>query len=175
MASVFEWLSLQGPAAVVAEALGTTLAGIALLLSFILLRRTLRARYFRRLNRRTQEIRESWDLIVNGGIPSESWFFDRLDQSIVEGIILDRLEVAEPEEVQLLQARLRNSGLLDKRIREVRRLRGWRCRQAILALGRTRIAEAIPALAGALHDSDEETLVDAVRGLGRVGTPEAAK
>src|SRR5262245_16333913 len=175
MASVFDGLTLEGPGAIVLEALGTTAAGIALLLGFILLRRALRSRYFRRLNRRTREIRENWELIVNGDIPSESWFFDRLDQPIVEGIILDRLEVAEPEEAHRLQERLRNSGLLDKRIREVRRLGGWRRRQAILALGRMRIAEGIPALAGALHDSDEETLVDAVRGLGRVGTPEAAK
>jgi len=175
MESVFSGLALQGPGAVVVEALGTTATGIALLLSFILLRRALRSRYFRRLNRRTREIRENWDLIVSGGIPSESWFFDRLDQPIVEGILLDRLEVADPEEMHRLQERLRHSGLLDKRIREVRRLRGWRRRQAILALGRMRIAEGIPALAEALNDSDEETAVDAVRGLGRVGSPEAAK
>ncbi|HEU0007335.1 MAG TPA: HEAT repeat domain-containing protein [Terriglobia bacterium] len=175
MASVFEGLTLLGPAAIVAEALGMTATGIALLLGFILLRRALRSRYFRRLNRRTREIRENWNLIVSGDIPSESWFFDRLDQPIVEGILLDRLEVAVPEEAHLLQERLRNSGLLDKRIREVRRCRGWRRRQAILALGRMRIAEGIPALADALHDADEETAVDAVRGLGRVGSPEAAK
>jgi HEAT repeat protein len=175
MASVFDGLTLHGPAAIVVEALGTTATGIALLLGFILLRRALRSRYFRRLNRRTREIRENWDLIVSGGIPSESWFFDRVDQPIVEGIILDRLEVAESEEAHLLQERLRNSGLLDKRIREVRRLRGWRRRQAILALGRMRIAESIPAIADALYDVDEETVVDAVRGLGRVGSPEAAK
>ena len=175
MPSVFEGFGLQGPAAVVVDALGTTVASIGLLLAFILLRRALRSRYFKRLNRRTREIRENWHLIVSGGIPSESWFFDPLDQPIVEGILLDRLEVAAPEEAQLLQERLRNSGLLDKRIREVRRLRGWRRRQAILALGRMRIAEGIPALADALHDGDEETAVDAVRGLGRVGSPEAAK
>ena len=175
MASVFDGLTLEGPAAIVVEALGTTVTSIALLLGFILLRRTIRSRYFRRLNRRTREIRENWHLIVSGGIPSESWFFDRIDQPIVEGIILDRLEVAKAEEAYLLQERLRNSGLLDKRIREVRRLRGWRRRQAILALGRMRIAESIPALAAALLDPDEETAVDAVRGLGRVGSPEAAK
>src|SRR6185503_9368711 len=175
MASVFDGLTLEGPAAIVVEALGTTVTGIALLLGFILLRRALRSRYFRRLNRRTREIRENWHLIVSGGIPSESWFFDRIDQPIVEGIILDRLEVANLEEAHLLQERLRNSGLLDKRIREVRRLRGWRRRQAILALGRMRITESIPALADALYDADEETAVDAVRGLGRVGSPEAAK
>lgn len=175
MASVFDGLSLQGPAVVLVEALGATATGIALLLGFILLRRAVRSRYFRHLNRRTREIRENWDLIIGGDIPSESWFFDRVDQPIVEGIILDRLEVAKPEEAHRLQERLRHSGLLDKRIREVRRLRGWRRRHAILALGRMRIAEGIPALADALYDADEETAVDAVRGLGRVGNPEAAK
>ena len=175
MASVFEGFSPYGPAAVVVEALGTTLAGIGLLLSFILARRMLRSRYFKRLNAHTRAIRENWAEIISGHIPSDSWFFDRVDQPIVEGILLDRLEVSLPHEAFLLQERIRNSGLLDKRIREVRRLRGWRRRQAILALGRMRIAESIPALADALDDSDAETAVDAVRGLGRVGTPEAAK
>jgi HEAT repeats/PBS lyase HEAT-like repeat len=175
MPSVFSGLTLQGPAAVVLEALGITATGIVLLLAFILLRRTLRSRYFRRLNRRTQEIRQNWNQIASGDIPSETWFFDRLDQPIVEGILLDRLEVAGPEESWQLQQRLRNSGLLDKRIREVRRYRGWRRRQAMLALGRMRIPEGIPALAGALDDTNLETAVDAVRGLGWVGSPEAAK
>lgn len=158
-----------------AEALGATAAGIATLLTFILLRRVLRSRHFRNLNRRSQEICENWSRIVSGDIPSESWFFDRLDQPIVEGLLLDRLEAATPQEAQQLQERIRNSGLLDKRMREVRSFHGWRRRQAILALGRTRVAEGIPALADALHDPDEATVVDAVRGLGRVGTPEAAK
>jgi HEAT repeat protein len=159
----------------VAEALGVTVAGIALLLGFILLRRVIRSRHFKRVNRRTQEIRESWDQIVSGEIPSESWFSDRLDQPIVEGLLLDRLERAAPQEPQRLQERIRSSGLLDKRIREVRRFRSWRRRQAILALGRMRVAESIPALKDALHDADEATVVDTVRGLGRVGSPEAAK
>src|SRR5262245_20708319 len=175
MASVFEGYALQGPAAVVVEALGTTAAGIGLLLAFILLRRALRSRYFKRLNARTRAIRENWNAIVSGDTPSDSWFFNPLDQPIVEGILLDRLEVAAPEEARLLQERIRNSGLLDKRIREVRRLRGWRRRQAILALGRMRISQGIPALADALRDINEETAVDAVRGLGRLGSPEAAK
>src|SRR5262249_10912768 len=142
MASVFEAFTPDGPAAVVVEALGSTLAGIGLLLSFILARRMLRSRYFKHLNARTRSIRENWDEIISGQIPSDSWFFDRIDQPIVEGILLDRLEVSSLHEACLLQERIRNSGLLDKRIREVRRLRGWRRRQAILALGRMRIAES---------------------------------
>ena len=175
MPSAFNELAFPGPAGVILEALGSTAASIALLLAFILLRRTLRSRYFRRLNRRTQEIRKNWDRIVSGDIPPKSWFFDPLDHQIIEGILLDRLDVAGPEEADMLRQQIRNSGLLDKRIREVRRSRGWRRRQAMLSLGRMRIREGIPALAEGLGYRNEETRVDAVRGLGRVGDPEAAK
>src|SRR5437868_2206497 len=49
-------------------------------------------------------------------------------------------------------------------------------RVALVALGRTRAPEAVPALAEALNDtgSDPETRMAAIRGLGRSALPEAA-
>lgn len=174
MPSGFSHFASWGPAQILFEALASTVAGIAVLLAFILLRRTVRTRYFRRLAQRSQEIRKNWDSIVCGDIPYESWFRNSLDHEIVESILLDRLEVAGPAETQHLHQCIRQSGLLDKRVREVRRLKGWRRRQALLALGRMGLPESIAALGEGLEDSREETCVDAVRGLGRVATPAAA-
>ena len=69
---------------------------------------------------------------------------------------------------------LRFSGLLDARIHEARTCHGWRRHKALLALGRMRVPEAIPALAEGLDDGEEECRIAATRGLGRLGLPRAA-
>ena len=56
----------------------------------------------------------------------------------------------------MLLARLRNSGLLDLRIRDARTSQGWDRRSALLTLGRTRAPEAVPALVEALESPSEE-------------------
>lgn len=63
---------------------------------------------------------------------------------------------------------------MDARIHEARIWRGWRRHKALLALGRMRVPEAIPALAEGLDDADEECRIAATRGLGRMGLPRAA-
>jgi HEAT repeat protein len=60
------------------------------------------------------------------------------------------------------------------RIYEARNSRGWKQRTALLALGRTRAVEAIPALAEGLDSRLSETRIAAVRGLGRTAIREAA-
>jgi HEAT repeat protein len=175
MLSVFDGIADLGPAGVILDALLGTVACILLLLLFILLRRARRSRYFRNRNRRVQEIREIWEDILNGDVPASSWFSNALDYEIVEGLLLEAMDVATPPERDRLQRCLRNSGLFEKRFQQVYRLRGWRRREAMLALGRMRLPESIPALAEALSDSHAETVVDAIRGLGRVGSPEAAE
>ncbi|MBI1738593.1 MAG: HEAT repeat domain-containing protein, partial [Acidobacteria bacterium] len=97
-----------------------------------------------------------------------------MDRSIVETLLLDQLEGAQGEEAKRLLQCLRLSGLLDRRILEARTQQGWRKRQALFALGRTRAPEVIPALAEALDDASAETRVAAIRGLGRLGIPDAA-
>ena len=64
-----------------------------------------------------------------------------MSRDIVEGILLDRLEVAQSKEVDRLLECLRFSGLLDARIHEARTWRGWRRHKALLALGRMRVPE----------------------------------
>ena len=168
-------MSQLGPALLIVEALLATASAIGLLIAFILLRRVIRSRYFRRLDRRTLEIRRNWEKIVSGTIPPETWFNDRLARNIVESILLDRLEVAPAEEIEPLHRCLSFSGLLDARIHEARLRRGWRRRQALLSLGRMRVPEGIPALAEALDDPSEEIRVAGIRGLGRVELPKAAE
>jgi len=97
-----------------------------------------------------------------------------LDCEVVESILLDTIEIATPGELPKLLACLRVSGLLDMRIFEARARRGTSQRMALVALGRTRAPEAIPALAEALEADAAETRIAAVRGLGRTGLLDAA-
>jgi HEAT repeat protein len=174
MEFISEMFGDLGSAALLLKAVCFSLAGILLLIGFIVFRRWYRGSYFKRLNERTYAIRAEWDEIVSGRIPSQRWRLKPLDCSIVEAILLDRIETASPEHLPRLLKPLRESGLLDMRILEARRLRGWKQRTALVALGRTRTSEAVPALAEALDSRSEETRIAAVRGLGRTGVIEAA-
>jgi hypothetical protein len=164
-----------GAASVVFVALAATIAAILALLGFILGRRVVRRRYFARCDRRAQHVRAHWAQIVSGEMPPDRWFFDTTDHAIVERITLDRMDVAGPGELRALQEFVRRSGLLDKRIREARTLRGWARRQSLTALSRMRVPESIPALAEALARADGELAVEAIQALGQVGTPRAAE
>jgi HEAT repeat protein len=174
MQSVFDWIQNLGPAGIVLQAILLTVAGIALLLAFILLRRGWRSHLFRRRDYRVLAIRRLWEAILRGAIPPEQWRKDKLSCEIVETILLDSLESAQGEQAAQLLRCLRSSGLLDLRIHEARRARGWQQRRALASLGRMRSPEAIPAMAEALHSRNKDTVMAAVRGLGRLGTPEAA-
>jgi HEAT repeat protein len=167
-------LTHLGPAALLLKAILLSLTGILLLLGFIVFRRWRRGRYFQRLNERTYVIRAHWDGIISGQIPASNWRLRPLDCSIVEAILLDAIEMAAADQLPALLRRLRESGLLDMRIFEARKLRGWRQRTALVALGRTRAPEAVPALAEALDSPSLDTRIAAVRGLGRTGLIEAA-
>jgi len=167
-------LTHLGPAALLLKAILLSLTGILLLLGFIVFRRWRRGRYFQRLNERTYVIRAHWDGIISGQIPASNWRLRPLDCSIVEAILLDSIETAAADQLPALLRRLRDSGLLDMRIFEARKLRGWRQRTALVALGRTRAPEAVPALAEGLDSPSLDTRIAAVRGLGRTGLIEAA-
>ena len=175
MESVFDKLWHIGPAAIVAKAIIAALAADSLLLGFILLRRTYRKRHFARLDARTFEFRRDWDDLISGKIPYESWRKKSFDRRIVETIALDALEAAGPEESAKLLKFLRTSGLIEKRIHEAREFLGWRRMRALVALGRTRAPEGVPALAEALRDKDMEIRLAALRGLGRTACPQAAE
>jgi HEAT repeat protein len=164
-----------GIAAIVVKAILFSVAGITVLISFIVLRRWYRGRYFQRLNERTFAIRSAWGDIVSGKVPASSWRLKRLDCEIIESILLDSLELAAlPEELPPLLNCLRSSGLLDMTIRQARTEKGWKRRSVLVALGRTRAPEAVPALAEALDAAEEETRIAAVRALGLTELPRAA-
>ncbi len=174
MGFISSGIETLGPAGLVLQAILVSLLGILLLVGFIVLRRWYRARYFRRRNERTVALRSQWDEILSGKISAEHWRFNPLDCDIVESILLDSIEVSSPDDLPPLLDCLQVSGLLDMRIYEARTSRGWKQRTALLALGRTRAIEAIPALAAGLDSRLRETRIAAVRGLGRTARAEAA-
>src|SRR5437588_482073 len=163
-----------GPASVVFKAILLSLAGIFLLIGFIVLRRWYRGRFLMRLSQRTYMIRARWNDIMSGELPCSVWRLKRLDCTIVEAILLDKIEPANPEETTKLLKLLRESGLLEMRILEARYLRGWSQRTALVALGRTRTPEVVPALAEALDSISQDTRIAAARGLACTGLIDAA-
>jgi len=175
MRSIFEKLWKLGPAAVVFKAIVAAIVADALLLAFIFLRRAYRKWYFRKRDARVFELRQSWEALISGEIPYENWRKKSFDRRIVESIALDEFEAAGPEQCARLLKFLRASGLIEKRIFEARQLRGWRRMRALVALGRTRASEGIPALAEALRDRNLEIRLAALRGLGRAASPQAAE
>ena len=172
MASVFDVL----PAELVLKGILVSAVAIACLIAFIVFRRWHRGRYFQRLNCATMQIRQQWSEIVSGAVSAQNWRANPFTSAIVESILLDSIEVAPQQELTQLLNCLRVSGLLDDRIYQARHRKGWNRRVALVALGRTRAPEAVPALAEALSDtaSDPDTRMAAIRGLGRSALPEAA-
>jgi len=175
MASVFEKLWRLGPAAFVLKAIIAAAIADGLLLAFILLRRAYRKRYFRKRDARVFQLRQQWQDIITGRIPYSAWRGNAFDRRIVETMALDGLEAADPEQSARTLRFLRASGLIEKRIFEARHFTGWRRLRALVALGRTRAPEGIPALGEALRDKDLEARLAALRGLGRTASPQAAE
>jgi HEAT repeat protein len=175
MASGFSILHRLEPSAFVFKAIVGAIALDVLLLAFILLRRSYRMHYFRKRDARVFELRQQWDALISGEIPYETWRTKSFDRRIIEDMALDAFEAAAADQSARLLHFLRTSGLIEKRIFEARKLKGWRRRSALVALGRTRAPEGIPALSEALRDPNLEARNAALRGLGRLGSPEAAE
>jgi HEAT repeat protein len=175
MASTFEALRQYGPAAFVLKAIIAAIVADAVLLGVILVRRFYRKRFFAKRDVRVLELRQEWTALISGEIPYESWRRNSFDRRIVQDLVLDAFESSGAQESARLLRFLRASGLIEKQIFEARKLHGWQRRRSLVALGRTRAPEGIPALAEALRDNDAENRNAALRGLGRVGSPEAAE
>jgi HEAT repeat protein len=169
--------NLSGPDAdrMLVLSLAVSVAGIIAGLTFVLLRRLIRSRYFRRRDAHALFTRTNWDRIVSGEIAPARWSFDPVAREVVEEMALDRLDTASGAELERLRALIRVSGLLDGQMDRVRRCRGWRRRKALLALGRMQLPECVPALSEALEDSRDGVVVDAIRALGRVGNASAGE
>ena len=175
MASGFEMLHRLEPSAFVFKAIIGAVAADVLLLAFILVRRSYRMHYFKKRDARVFQLRQQWDALISGEIPYETWRTKSFDRRIIEDMALDAFEAAAADQSARLLRFLRTSGLIEKRIFEARKLKGWRRRSALVALGRTRAPEGVPALSEALRDRDPEARNAALRGLGRLGSPEAAE
>lgn len=175
MAFDFEKLRRFGPAAFVVKAIVVAIVADLLLLGFILLRRGYRRRYFAKRDARVFEFRQCWDALISGEIPFETWRNKRFDRQIIETIVFDELDIADTQQSARLLRFLRASGLIENSIFEARKQRGWRRREALVILGRTRAPEAIPALTEGLRDDHQETRLAALRGLELIACPEAAK
>jgi HEAT repeat protein len=175
MGSAFDTFRKLGPAAFVLKAIVFVIVADVLLLAYILLRRTYRQWYFANRDARMLAIRQQWDALISGEIPYSAWRTKTSERQLIEAMVLDAFEVANPEESARLLEFMRDSGLVEKRILEARHHQGWRRQRALVALARTRAPEGIRALAEGLRDRDSETRLAALRGLGRMACPEAAK
>src|SRR5215472_10500242 len=175
MGSIFEKLWRLGPAAFVFKAIIAAIVADALLLAFIFIRRTYRKRFFAKRDKRVFELRQQWDALISGTMSYDRWRKKAFDLRIVEAMVLDAFEAAGPEESARLLKFMRVSGLIEKRIFEAQHLKGWRRMRALVALGRTRAPEGVPALAEALRDRRLEIRLAALRGLGRTACPQAAE
>ena len=175
MGSAFDTFRKLGPSAFVLKAIVFVIAADVLLLAFILVRRTYRRWYFANRDARMLAIRLQWEALISGEIPYATWRTKTSERQLIETMVLDAFEVAGPAESALLLKFMRASGLIEKCISDSRDHQGWRRHRALVALGRTRAPEAIPALAEGLRDRDVETRLAALRGLGRMACPEAAE
>src|SRR6266403_5773608 len=113
MESIFDRIWRLGPAGLVLKAIIVAVIADALLLAFILLRRTYRKRYFARRDARVFELRKEWNALISGKIPFASWRNKPFDRRIVETIVLDVFEAAGSEESARLLQFLRVSGLIE--------------------------------------------------------------
>jgi HEAT repeat protein len=175
MGSIFNLIQRLGPAGFVVKAIVAALSGDAVLLGFILTRRTYRRRYFARRDGRALHFQKFWAEVISGAIAFDTWRKNRFDRQIVETLALDALEASPPLEAARLLRFLRESGLLQKQVHDAEKYKGWRRRKALVALGRTRAPEGIPALSEGLRDPDAETRMASLRGLGRTSLPSAAE
>jgi len=175
MGSAFDTFRKLGPAAFVLKAIVSVIVADVLLLAFILLRRAYRKRFFAKRDARMFAIRQKWDALISGEIPYSRWRTKASERELIETMVLDAFEIANPEESARLLKFMRVSGLIEKRIADGRHHQGWRRHKALVALGRTRAPEGIPSLAEGLRERDSETRLASLRGLGRMACPDAAK
>jgi len=175
MESIFEKLWRLGPAAFVFKAIIAAIVADGLFLAFIFIRRAYRKRFFAKRDKRVFELRQEWDALITGRMSYDRWREKAFDRRIVEAMALDAFEAAGPAESARLLKFMRTSGLIEKRIFEAQHLTGWRRMRALVALGRTRAPEGVPALAEALRDRRLEIRLAALRGLGRTACPQAAQ
>lgn len=149
--------------------------GILALVVFILVRRTIRRRYFDRLAEAEFYVRQHWEEILDDDIPSDEWRKIGVHVEAITALTLDRIDAASASEGERLLNFLRKTGLLDRLVIQARRQVGWRRETALVRLGRTRAPEAVPIVVSALDDPHANMQLAAVRALARTGLTSAAE
>jgi hypothetical protein len=141
----------------VAELILACLAGIATLLFYVVVRRTVRGIRTRRYDALAFKVHGKWREIVRGEAPPDTWRKDAIEREIVQSIVLQEIGAATDKDRPRLQEFLRANGLVDAAIERVRSGHGSRRRQALLTLGAMRVPEAIAPLSDELDDWQLDT------------------
>jgi HEAT repeat protein len=175
MNSSLDLLPRLDTAFLVAELILAILAGIATLVIYIVVRRTVRGIHNRRYDAITFKVHGQWREIVRGEVPPDTWRKGRIEREIVQFIVLQEIGAATDKDRPRLQEFLRANGLVDAAIERARSGHGSRQRRALLTLGAMRVPEAIAPLSDALDDWQLDTRLAAVHALGMIGLPEAAE
>jgi len=147
---------------------------IAALLLFIAARRFYRGRYFQKLDEQAFSFRHHWNDVITFRVPAKRWRRDKFKRAVVERLALDRVESSGEPDRKILQDFIRRSGLMERRVWESKAGSRHQRRDALLALGRTRMPDFINVLESALEARDSYLQEAATRALGQIGTSAAA-
>src|SRR5258706_1093030 len=96
MESIVDKIWRLGAAGLVLKAIIVAVIADALLLAFILLRRTYRKRYLARRDARVFELRQKWNALTSGQISFLSWRNKSFDHQLLETMALDAFDSAVP-------------------------------------------------------------------------------
>jgi hypothetical protein len=168
MASISNALSTFALRAALAS-LGSILA----LLAFIVLRRFYRTQYFKKLDAVGFAFRREWDDLLCLRIPASNWRSSRFKRAVVEQIALDKMTRSSETDCSKIQEFIRRSSLMEQRLWEASAAPRHQRREALLALGRTRLPEFLAVLSQASESSDSIIQDAAIRALGYMGSAEA--
>jgi hypothetical protein len=176
MNSLFNSVSqMLDTALLLGMALAAIAAAIIVIILFLTAQRAWQHFRSRQFDARSLKVHGQWREIVRGAIPAEEWRHDSLQCEIIQVIVIQEISASTDKNRPGLQSFLRNSGLLDRCVKQARDGHGWNRRRAMLALGAMRVPEAIAPLAEALDDWQFDTRITAVQSLGRTALLEAAE
>ncbi len=147
------------------------LAGIAVMLVFMVERRWRRKRWFALRDRLRREWLEQLPALLAGAPIDPIRHADRDTRETLEILVLDRLEVASGDEATRLRALLERAGFLDRHVDWLRRGKHWQRLYSASLLGRAGAKLAIPALLDLLSNPSHELRGAAARALAAIGNP----
>lgn len=176
-------------------------SGIVLLVAGIAARRRLQRWRYERVDRWRAEMESELPCWVAAGWPPRAWRNDPVRRQLLLDSLVSRIELegrsctrsgscslvapgaalpcaGEGRPCQgpgFFRALVEQWGLVEEQIALVRRLQGLERAQAVILLGRLRAPRSISVLADLLDDPDGDVRLAAVRALGLVGTPAAAR